>query len=563
MYHPIILIITLLMAAMSCSQADRKADLILTGGVIYTVDPQFSTAEALAVRDGKILAVGSSKEITGMYRASEVRDLEGAFVYPGWIDAHCHFFGYGMNLNSADLAGTISVEDIIRRLKEHRLSGPAIWLTGRGWDQNDWEVQEFPGREMLDEHFPDIPVLLRRIDGHAAWVNTRVLQMAGITGETRVEGGAVLIENGEPTGILVDNAIGLVDRLVPPPTREEIVRALLQAEKNCFSVGLTSVQDAGLSKETVVMIDSLYQEEALKIRMNTWLSPSMENFEYFVEKGPTQTDRLSVNTIKLFADGALGSRGARMIEPYSDDPGNYGLFVSSVETLESHCRKAYELNFAVATHCIGDAANREILKLYAGILGGKNDRRWRIEHSQIIQPGDIRLFGEYSIVPSVQPTHATSDMYWAEMRIGADRMRGAYAYRELMEQNGWIPFGSDFPVENINPLYGFYAAVVRKDHSGYPPEGFRVENALSREDALRAMTIWAAKAGFEEHLKGSLEPAKLADLVITGKDLMTAPAKELFSIRVLATYSGGELVYSAPAGQVDPTLADRLPPNER
>lgn len=546
MYHPIILITAMLMAATSCSRADRKADLILTGGVIYTVDPGFSTAQALAVRDGKILAVGSSQEITGRYRADEVRELEGNFVYPGWIDAHCHFFGYGMNLNSADLVGTGSVDEIIRRLQEHRSAHPSPWLTGRGWDQNDWEVQEFPDRKMLDEHFPDIPVLLRRIDGHAAWVNTRALELAGISGETQVDGGAVLLGNGEPSGILVDNAIALVDRLIPPPTREEMVHALLQAEKNCFSVGLTSVQDAGLSYETVAMIDSLYREGALKIRMNTWLSPSRENFEQFVKKGPYQTDRLSVNTIKLFADGALGSRGARLIEPYSDDPGNYGLFVSSMENLEAHCRKAYENNYAVATHCIGDAANREILRMYAGILGGKNDRRWRIEHSQIIHPDDIHLFGNYSIVPSVQPTHATSDMYWAEMRVGAERMKGAYAYRELMEQNGWIPFGSDFPVEDINPLYGFYAAVVRKDHSGYPSEGFRTENAVTREDALRAMTIWAAKAGFEEQLKGSIEPGKLADLVITGKDLMTAPEEELFGIRVLATYSGGEPVYSAP-----------------
>jgi predicted amidohydrolase YtcJ len=321
------------------------------------------------------------------------------------------------------------------------------------------------------------------------------------------------------------------------------VHALIRAEKNCFSVGLTSVQDAGLSRETVLMIDSLYGEGALKIRMNTWLSPSQDNFEHFVEKGPYQTDRLSVNTIKLFADGALGSRGARMIEPYGDDPANVGLFLSSMEILESHCRKAYEHNFAVATHCIGDAANREILNLYAGILGSKNDRRWRIEHAQIIHPGDFHLFGDYSIVPSVQPTHATSDMYWAELRIGAERMKGAYAYRELLEENGWIPFGSDFPVEDINPLYGFHAAVARMDQSGYPPEGFQADNAVTRQDALRAMTIWAAKAGFEEHLKGSLEPGKLADLVITGEDLMTAPPEALFRIPVLATYSGGELVY--------------------
>jgi hypothetical protein len=277
--------------------------------------------------------------------------------------------------------------------------------------------------------------------------------------------------------------------------------------------------------------------------MNTWLSPTEENFTYFVEKGPYRTDYLSINTIKLYADGALGSRGALMIEPYSDDPGNSGLYVTPPELLERYCRRAYQSHFAVATHCIGDGANREILKIYASILGGKNDRRWRIEHAQVIHPDDFHYFGDFNIVPSVQTTHATSDMYWAEQRVGSERIKGAYAFRQLLEQNGWLPNGSDFPVEQINPLFGFYAGVVRKDQSGYPEKGFQIENALSREQALRAMTIWAARSGFEEDLKGSIEPGKLADLTVTTVDLMDAPGSELFRIKVLATYSGGELVY--------------------
>jgi predicted amidohydrolase YtcJ len=278
--------------------------------------------------------------------------------------------------------------------------------------------------------------------------------------------------------------------------------------------------------------------------MSAWLSPSEDNFTRFVEKGPYQTDRLTVNTVKLFTDGALGSRGARMIEPYSDDPGNLGLYVTPLEVLEKRCRRAYEHGYAVATHCIGDGANRETLKIYARILEGKNDRRWRIEHAQIIDPDDFHYFGDYSIIPSVQTTHATSDMYWAEKRVGPQRMKGAYAYRQLLEENGWLPNGSDFPVERINPLFGFYAAVARKDQSGYPPDGFQKENAITREQALRAMTIWAAKAGKEEHLKGSIEPGKLADLTITRTDLMTAPEEQLFRIKVASTYSGGELVFS-------------------
>jgi len=534
----------LLVILMSCNAQKGQVDLILSKGKIYTVDSEFTIAEAIAIKDNRIVAVGSTSEILGKYSADEVRDLEGKFVYPGWIDAHCHFFGYGMNLNAVDVAGTTSVEEIIEVLKDFHKKNPGTWITGRGWDQNDWELKEFPDRSMLDKHFPNTPILLRRIDGHAAWANSKALEIAGVNARSKVDGGSVLLSKGEPSGILIDNAIGLVASKIPAATEKEMIQALQQAEISCFSVGLTSVQDAGLSRRVVELIDSLHRADALKIRMSTWLSPSRENFAHFVEKGPYRTDYLSVNTIKLFTDGALGSRGARMIEAYSDDPGNLGLYVTPLEDLEKYCRKAYEHNFAVATHCIGDGANRETLKIYADVLGGKNDRRWRIEHAQIIHPDDFHYFGDYSIIPSVQTTHATSDMYWAEDRVGTERLKGAYAYRQLLEQNGWLPNGSDFPVEQINPLFGFYAAVVRKDQAGFPEEGFQMENSISREEALRAMTIWAARSTFEEDIKGSIEPGKLADLVITSKDLMSAPESELFRIRVDATYSGGELVYS-------------------
>ena len=530
--------------ALSCSPAKEKADLLLIHGQIYTVDEAFSRCEALAIKDGRILDRGSSEDILSQYEAPETCDLKGAYVYPGWIDAHCHFFGYGMNLNAVDVARTSSVDEVIRMLKAHQAEHSGTWITGRGWDQNDWPEQEFPDKGMLDEHFPDTPVLLRRIDGHAAWANTRALELAGVNAASQVEGGAVLLKNGEPSGILIDNAIGLVGAKIPPPTRDDMIQALKQAEQNCFSVGLTSVNDAGLPGTVVALIDSLHRAGALQIRINAWLSPSEENFRDYVEKGPYQTDHLSVNTLKLFTDGALGSRGARMIEDYTDDPGNKGLFVTPLEGIENLSRRAYQHGFAVATHCIGDAANRETLKIYASILGGKNDRRWRIEHAQIIHPEDFHYFGDYSIIPSVQTTHATSDMYWAEDRVGPERMKGAYAYRQLLEQNGWLPNGSDFPVEKINPLFGFYAGVTRKDQSGWPASGFQMENALNREQALRAMTIWAARAAFEEELKGSIEKGKLADFVITQTDLMTADASELFAIAVEATYSGGKLVYS-------------------
>ncbi len=528
---------------LSCSGQKAEADLILTNGHIYTVDPDFSVAEAMAIRNGRILATGTSEAISASYRAERHKDLKGAFVYPGWIDAHCHFYGYGLSLNAVDLMESSSVEEIIERIKLHRKTHSGPWITGRGWDQNDWTEKAFPTRQMLDQHFPDTPILLRRIDGHAAWVNSKALELAGITGKTDVEGGEVVLEEGKPSGILIDNAIGLVRDLVPPPGLEEQTRALKAAQEKCFSLGLTSVCDAGLDKATVLLIDSLQQSGELLMRISTWLAPTEENFRHFVDKGPVQNERLSINTIKLFADGALGSRGARMLSDYSDDPGNRGLLITDPDSLEAYCRRAYEHGFSIATHCIGDEANRQTLKRYAKILGGPNDRRWRIEHAQIIHPDDFHYFADYAIVPSVQTTHATSDMYWAGDRIGPERMKGAYAYRKLLEQNGWLPNGSDFPVEYVNPLFGFYAGVVRKDRAGYPSGGFQMVDALTREEALRAMTIWAARASFEEAFKGSLEAGKLADFVITGTDLMKAPEDSLFAIPVEATYSGGKLVY--------------------
>jgi len=542
-----ILSAAILLIISSCNAQRQEADLILSNGRIYTVDEEFSITEAIAIRDHRIVALGSSEEILKGFSAKEVRDLDGACVYPGWIDAHCHFLGYGMNLSAVDVAGTISVEEIIAMLKDYQKLNPGPWITGRGWDQNDWELKEFPDKTMLDKHFPDTPILLRRIDGHAGWANSAALKIAGVTADSQVDGGTVMLTDGEPNGILIDNAIGLVGRKVPANTEAELANALQQAQTNCFKVGLTSVQDAGLPKRAVELIDSMNKEGSLKIRINAWLSPSEENFTHFVEKGVYQTDHLSVNTIKLFTDGALGSRGARMIEPYSDDPHNHGLFVTPLEELEKLCRRAYANDYAVATHCIGDAANRETLKIYARVLEGPNDRRWRIEHAQIIHPEDFHYFGDYDIVPSVQTTHATSDMYWAGDRVGTERMKGAYAFKQLMEENGWIPNGSDFPVERINPLFGFYAATIRKDQSGYPADGFQMENAISREDALRAMTIWAAKSGKEEHLKGSIEVGKLADLVVCNTDLMSVADNELFGIKVQSTYSGGELVYEAGA----------------
>jgi len=540
----ILLIFGTLIVFCSCKKGN-KADLILYNGTVYTVDESFSRTEAMAVKDGKILGLGSSEEILQKYDADEIVELNGNYVYPGLIDAHCHFLGYGNSLLHADLSGTTSFEEIIDILKKRQADFPSEWILGRGWDQNDWTIKEFPHREQLDRAFPDKPVLLRRIDGHAAIANSEALRRAGIDKSKVVDGGSLITEKGELTGVLVDNAIGLVGKIIPVPEKKDIINALLQGEANCFAVGLTSVHDAGLNCPTIELVDSLHKSGDLKMRIYAMLSPGKENYEHYLFKGIYKTNRLNVRSIKLFADGALGSRGALLLEPYSDDPGNVGLAVSSIEYLRDQCELAYQNAYQVNTHCIGDSANRLVLGIYADILKGENDLRWRIEHSQIIHPDDFSMFGDYSIIPSIQSTHATSDMHWADERIGEDRLKGAYAYRQLMEENGWIPNGSDFPVENINPIYGFYALSIRKDLSGYPENGFQAGNGLSREDALKAMTIWAAKSAFEENEKGSLEPGKMADFIIAERDLLTMPEEDIPATVIYQTWLAGENVYSS------------------
>ena len=540
----IILFSSLLILTQCQMLKKEQVELLVKDATVYTVDSSFTVVESFVVKDGKILDTGSSAEMERKYDAKRAISLSGRFVYPGWNDAHCHFAGYAQSLNQVDLAGTGSVDEIIERCRAFAKTSPGGWITGRGWDQNDWEVMQFPDRETLDSVFPDTPVLLRRIDGHAGWANTKALEMAGVDKNSRIDGGDVILKNGAPSGILIDNAIELVARIIPEPGNEEISAGLRRAQENCFAVGLTSVSDAGLSTNMVRLIDTMQTDGRLKMRINAWLEPSESNFKEFIEKGVYQNDRLTIGTLKLYADGALGSRGARMIEPYSDDPDNRGLFVTDTTRLKELSMRALENNYQVAIHCIGDAANHEVLKIYAGLLKEGNDRRWRIEHAQIIAPSDFPLFGKYRIIPSVQSTHATSDMYWAEERLGAERMDGSYAYRTLLNELGWIPNGSDFPVEDINPLYGFYASVARKDHTGYPEGGFLAEESLTREEALRSMTTWAAKAAFEEDFKGSIEKGKLADFVVTAEDIMTTEEINIPGVKVLMTFSGGEMVYS-------------------
>lgn len=536
------LFICLAFAFFSCGDKE-KADLLVYHATIYTVDSSFSTAEAMVIKDGKILATGKQDELEKKYEATEKLDAGGKYIYPGFIDAHAHFVGYGLSLQTVNLVGTGSWEEVVARTKEFAQQNPEGWITGRGWDQNDWTVKEFPDKEALDTLFPERPVLLKRIDGHAAIANQKALDIAGIKAGDTLSGGEIQEQEGSLTGILIDNAVDLVSDKIPTATPEQLKKALQAAEQNCFAVGLTTIDDCGLDFETVDQINVLQQNKDLKMRLYIMLSDAKKNYDYALQKGKIKTDRLDVRSIKVYGDGALGSRGACLLQPYADQPGHYGFLLSSPAHFDSVANWASNNGWQMCTHAIGDSGNRTILNIYSRYLKPGNDSRWRIEHAQVVNQQDFDLFGKNSIIPSVQPTHATSDMYWAKDRLGDERVEGAYAYQQLLKQNGWIPLGTDFPVEDISTFKTFYAAVVRKDAKGFPADGFQVENALTREQALRGMTIWAAKANFEESEKGSLEKGKWADFVILDEDIMKVAADKLLDVKVQQTFSGGEKVY--------------------
>jgi predicted amidohydrolase YtcJ len=530
-------IFLLALITISCS-TKHQVDLIVTNANIYTVNNNFDTSEAFAVKDGKFVEIGSTEDIISKYQASNMVDADGQTIVPGFIDAHCHFYGLGLAEQKVRLEGTKSYNEVIQRLVVFQKEKNLSFITGRGWDQNDWDVKKLPTKDKLDSVFPNTPVAIGRVDGHGLLVNQAAINLTSLNENTHIEGGEIIKESGKITGVLLDAAMGLIWEIMPETTIEEAVSALKDAEKSCLALGLTTVDEAGLSKEIIQLIDSLQQAGELKIRVYAMANANKENLDYYLKKGIIKTDRLNIRSFKFVADGALGSRGATLREPYSDRSGHYGTLSNSFETLQETAKRIANSEYQMNTHAIGDSANHIVLNTYRKVLKGKNDRRWRVEHAQIVSPEDFALFD--NIMPSIQPTHATSDMYWAEDRVGSERIKGAYAYKKLLNAYGKVALGTDFPVEYVSPFYTFYAAVARQDLKGYPEEGYQIENGLTREETLKGMTIWAAYSNFEENEKGSIEKGKFADFIILEKNIMKVEASQIPDIKVKATYIDGE-----------------------
>ncbi len=526
-------------------------DMILTNGIVYTLDDNNHMTEAVAISGDRIVGLGSTADILDKYRADTVIDLKGKSVYPGFIDGHAHILGEGGRLQNLDLVGTKSAEQIAGMVKERVNNTKAgEWIVGRGWDQNDWHEMKFPTAQVLDSVSPWNPVLLRRVDGHAAWTNSAAMKLASLTETTEDPTGGKIIRNanGRPTGVFIDNAIDLVSKAIPSLTEEEIGERLKLALDECASFGLTEVHDMGVGLDVIRHYKRLIDAGKCPIRIYGAIDYGGETWKYYLEHGPENSyggDFLAIRAVKMYMDGALGSRGAAMVEEYSDDPGNRGLTMMRGEEMDSACRDALTKGFQVCTHAIGDRANNITLSAYERILKNitAESPRWRVEHAQILLPEDIGRFKKLGVLPSMQPTHATSDMEWVEARVGPERAKGAYAWRSILETGSIISGGSDFPVEFVNPLLGIYAAITRQDRNGTPPQGWYAEQKMTRKEALRAFTQWPAYAAFQEKEKGTLEIGKWADLTILSKDIMKIPPGEILTTDVEMTIVGGRVVY--------------------
>tara|TARA_B100000900_G_scaffold148098_1_gene125618 strand:- start:320 stop:1948 length:1629 start_codon:yes stop_codon:yes gene_type:complete len=524
------------------SACSKRVDLLVHNAKIYTVNADFDQVSAFVVKNGKFVAVGG-EDLVNKYTPANIVDAQGLAIFPGFIDAHGHLFSLGLNQFKADLRNTEGIDHIIERIKRHHDKYNQKIILGVGWDENQWSEVTLLDNQKLNKAFPDIPVVLERIDGHAFLVNQKALEMAGIHFQTYVEGGQIVKHNGKLTGVLVDNAKQLVEKIVPEFSEEHKTKALLKAQELSFENGLTTVDQAGISKKDIYLIDSLQKKDLLKLRIYAMIENDPHSIDHFIKNGKLKTDLLNVNSVKVFADGALGSRGAALIEDYSDQKGYKSNLLIPKDSLIRLANLLSENAFQMNTHAIGDAANRAVLEVYNQVLVTKEDPRWRIEHAQVVAAEDFPRFNT-KIIPSVQPIHAVSDKDWAIKRLGAVRLKSAYAYKDLLDWSGVLALGTDFPVEDINPLETFYAAVARKVPGEKSSEAFQIENSLSRYEALLGLTRWAAYANFEENEKGSIEVGKYADFIILDRDIMKVNIETVLQTRIVATILNGKIVFS-------------------
>jgi hypothetical protein len=546
--------LVLSLAALPLAAQQAPADLIVTNARIYTVDDSHPLAEAFAVRGGRIEFVGDARgALTLRGPQTRVLDLAGRTVIPGMTDAHGHVAGLGQALAIVDLTGASSYDEIIARVvAKARTVAPGAWVTGRGWDQNRWADTHFPTHEKLSAAVPDNPVLLERVDGHANLANRKAMEAAGVTAATKdPAGGRILrLADGSPSGVFVDNAQGIVQRVVPPLSHDELKREIVNAIADTHRWGLTGVDDPGEPQEVLDIYEELGRAGQLNSRIYAMIADDSATIARAFARGPQSAlygGTLWIRSIKLYADGAMGSRGAALLAPYSDDPGNVGLLKSTPAHLQDVATRALRAGFQVCTHAIGDRGNRIALDAYEAALAAVPvaDHRFRIEHAQNLQPTDIPRFARLGVIPSMQTSHQTSDMYWVATRLGVSRLLGAYAWRSLLNTGVIIPNGTDFPVEQVNPIISFHSAISRQDANNWPPGGWYPEQRMTRDEALKAMTIWPAYAAFQEHDLGSLTAGKYADFVVLDQDIMRAPMETILATHVLSTWVGGKMVYEA------------------
>jgi len=531
------------------------ADLVVHNATIYTVDANQPRAQALAVRGSRLVVVGSNADALALRGPNtRVIDAGGRAIVPGLQDAHAHFTGLGAALQVLDLRGTASLDEIVALVqKKVATARPGEWILGRSWDQNDWPVKEWPTHAALDRVAPDNPVYLTRVDGHAAYANAKAMQLAGITAATRDPEGGRLIRDaaGQPTGVFIDKATGLVSSRIPHATTQQLEEQILLADARTRELGLTMVHDAGTSGEIVEAYKRLADAGKLKTRLYVMLGMPLAQLKPYFEKGPVASyadHRIAVRAVKVVADGALGSRGAAMLAPYSDEPGTSGLLLLPPEQVYEITVAAARAGFQTCIHAIGDRANRIVLDTFERVereVPAARDLRLRDEHAQILDPAEIPRFARLGVIAAMQATHATSDMPWVPARIGPERTAaGAYVWQKLMKTGVVVANGSDFPVEEPNPMLGLYAAITRQDREGRPPGGWFPDQRMTREEALASFTINAAYAAHAERDLGSLVPGKLADFVLLSDDVMQVPAPQILATRPLLTVVGGEIVWT-------------------